>query len=120
MNFRSKPVQVPSAIYRIIERGNRSDNLVNQGEIKKQMNVIIGRLKNVIVDNIAEQIHQEDKKYGPSKANKLARKMVDELWENKYSIVSGKVVLKRLKTWSSKRFKTSFSENQIAQELTKS
>lgn len=107
----------PEALFRIISRENTSDKSVTLGEVKIKLERICEGLKDQVLDNISDRIHNQNKKYTPSKANKEARKIVEEKWAEKESLVSGKAVLKKIREWSQARFGVSFSDTALAQEL---
>jgi predicted ATP-dependent endonuclease of OLD family len=109
----------PEALFRILERENLTAKVVSLKEVKSKIENICESLKDSVLDNISDRIHNSNKKYTPSKANSEARKIVNQKWSDKESLVSGKAVLKKFRLWSQTKFNVSFSDLAVAQEIRK-
>lgn len=111
---------VPSAIKRIIERESKYE--IDIEEIKSKIESLAETLKDDYLDLLMDKIHIDSRRTGkflePSTARKKAQKELEILWGNKYSLVSGKSVIKKISNWANDDFNVSLNSNKLAQELT--
>lgn len=108
---------VPSAICRMIAAEKTNTAIIDETIVKDVLDIIIDKLKDNVIDCIATEIHNKNKKLSVKTANIRARTLVAKKWRNKIDIVSGKEVLKRLNEWAESKYGASFSVNKLAKEL---
>ena len=112
---------IPEAIQRIISNAISSGKVLPEiHEIVEQIDKISHELKNISFDAMATELLKQDRASGLSKANKFARKKLDDSWdtrEGRLSIVSGKSVISKLSDWSNIKYGVSFSSTKLAREL---
>lgn len=110
---------VPTAIKRIIEAG--SSFVVSTGEIEEKINEFAEEMKGDYLDLLMDKIHINQRRSGkflePSTARKRAEEQLQNEWENKLSIVSGKTLIKKINIWTNDAFNVSLNPNRLAQEL---
>lgn len=110
---------VPSAIKRIIERESKFE--IDFEEIESKIESLIETLKEDYLDILMDKIHTDSRRTGkllePSTARKKAQNEFEILWGNKYSLVSGKSVIKKISNWVNDDYNVSLNSNKLAQEL---
>ncbi len=110
----------PKAIKRIIDR--ESGDTIDIGMIETKIDSIIESLKDEYLDLLMDKIHIESRRTGkfiePSTARKKALSELEISWNDKYSIVSGKSLIKKISNWTNDDFNVSLNSNKLAQELT--
>ncbi|NQT82118.1 AAA family ATPase [bacterium] len=112
---------VPATIARVISLRSRARSTrVDAQRVAAQIDIIAEGERNAITDAMAAELFNSDRKGGLTKANRGARKVVDEAWatgEGRLSLVSGKKVISALSAWSDKRYGASFGAATLAREL---
>lgn len=112
----------PNAIRRIIEK--EINEKLSPEVVVSKIEEIVENLKSDYLDLLMDKVHIEYRRNGkhiePSTARKKAEKQLQDNWANKYSIVSGKALIKKICNWSNDEYNVSLNSNKIAQELTKS
>jgi hypothetical protein len=112
---------IPDAIYRVIHKRNRNKKKLSKvNDIRKKIDEIALKLKDVTIDSFAQEIYNLDRSKGISSANKRARKIVEDSWSSfhdRISIVSGKDVFSKLSGWSQRNFGISFSASAVLLEI---
>lgn len=110
----------PLAIKRILER--ESEKVVDLDEIKNAIDSIAESLKEDYLDLLTDKIHINVRRTGkflePSTARKKAQKELEESWTDKFAIVSGKSLIKKISNWTNNNYNVSLNSNKLAQELT--
>ncbi|HCE56331.1 MAG TPA: ATP-dependent endonuclease [Prolixibacteraceae bacterium] len=111
---------VPSAIKRIIERDSKYR--IDIEDIKSKIESLAETLKEDYLDLLTDKIHSDSRRNGkllePSTARKKAQKELENLWVKKYSLVSGKSLIKKISNWTNDDYGVSLNSNKLAQELT--
>lgn len=112
---------LPQVIQRLII-SKVSDNTNGPGidEIEKEIEKIILKRKNHIIDCYADSFLHGNKRGAATWANKQARRIVADAMskrENQITIVSGKEVLRRLSNWSKNKYNVSFGVRAILKSL---
>jgi hypothetical protein len=75
--------------------------------------------KDTTFDAIATHLGHQDKTLGPGGANKAARALLDQHWQqDKLHLVGGKTLLSRLSTWTQEQYKTTIGPMAIAKAFT--
>lgn len=110
---------VPEAILRIINRCKKKAKKIELEVIIQKLDEIAENLKDVTTDSIATKNQNENRGMAAGTAHKLARKMVQDNWGERLSLVSGKAMIKQLNMWSNKEYGASFNAIEIAKELYK-
>ncbi|WP_431424817.1 ATP-dependent nuclease [Bacteroides hominis] len=109
----------PETIKRLIYKGTGKD--VNIHLIEEKIDSIIENLKTDYLDLLMDNIHKESRLSGktiePSTARKKALVQLEEAWKDKYSIISGKNIIKQINNWVNLEYKISINSNKIAQEM---
>lgn len=109
----------PQAIKRLIYKGSGKD--IEIGLIEQKIEFLVEGFRNEYLDLLMDKIHVESRRSGkfiePSTARKEALDQLDELWKDKYSIISGKSLIKQISNWVNIEYNTSINSNQLAQEL---
>lgn len=112
---------VPAAIHRVIEKENRTHNLINVEIVTQHLNSIIDDLRSEIIENYAQEIWTKDK----GKALKTFLKEAREIFQSKYdadnlSPIPGKTVISKLSEWANRTYKVNLNPFKLAREIAKS
>lgn len=110
---------VPEAIKRLIEKD--ADATIELENVVKKLEELVEGLKVDYLDILTDKVHIESRRAGkhiePSTARKKAVKELESTWVNKYSIVSGKALIKKISNWTNEEYNVSLNSNKLAQEL---
>lgn len=108
-----------SAIKRIVYKG--SGEYISTEIIENKIEQLIEDLKGEYLDLLMDKIHIDSRRSGkfiePSTARKEAYTQLEFAWSDKYSIVSGKTLIKRISNWTNDTYNVSINSNKLAQEL---
>jgi len=75
--------------------------------------------KDTVFDAIATHLGHQDKTLGPGGANKAARAILDQHWQqDKLHLVGGKALLSRLSAWTQEHYKTAVGAMAIVKAFT--
>lgn len=111
---------VPSAIKRIIERESKKEITVEG--ITNMIDILLEDMKDDYLNRLMDKIHASSRKDGkllePSTARKKAQEQLEADWSNRLSVLSGKMIIKKISTWTNSEFNVSLNPNKLAQELT--
>lgn len=100
-------------IYRLIKKkGKKVNNLTYKG-VESKISEICEDLKEDVIDSIASEIQQKNKRIDFKSAKKEAKSKIINLQD----MVSGKEVISRLSAWSSDVYKVSLNSKLLAQEF---
>lgn len=109
----------PDTIKRLISKGAGKD--VDICLIEEKIDSIAESLKDGYLDLLMDKIHTESRRLGksiePSTARKEASTQLEEAWKDKYSIVSGKTLIKQISNWVNLEYNISINSNKLAQEM---
>ena len=112
---------VPTAIHRVIHRRRSgSSNAPQIGTIENQIDRISEELRDKITDSIANSVFLRNRGSGLTKANQIARGIVQTAWksrEGRSIVLPGKEVFSRLSKWSQSRYGVSFSPISVVREM---
>lgn len=111
---------VPSAICRIIERENRTENIITVQIFTDALTGIIADLKDDAIENFANEISVKDK----GKALKTFMREARELFKSRsdndlLAPIPGKTVISKLSEWANKNYKVNLNAFKIAREIGK-
>lgn len=114
---------VPAVICRAIERGiQKKGASPTTAEIEQKLEEIADALRLDVLNLMASEFFEEDRKSGFAGANKQALDRVDKVWKSldgKLTVISGKEAIHRLAEWASKQFGVSLNALKLAKELTR-
>ncbi len=109
---------VPAAICRLIKIKKKQVE-VSESEISDIINKLCEEHKDDIIDSFATEIRNRDTAKELKTINQLARKYVNERWENEsWSLISGKNILSKIFSWVSENYKVSLNKFLLAREIT--
>jgi hypothetical protein len=112
---------VPSAIQRVIARDAEPGIPVpNVGNVQAKLDEIAESLRLDVLNGMAAEFFEEDRKIGFPGANKKALERLDAIWktrQGRISAVCGKDVLHKLFDWVSTNLKVSLSALKLAKEI---
>ena len=112
---------VPGAIRRAIISGIKDKaNAPTEDRVRKKLESIASANKDGAFDAIAQEVLAENRAKGSKFANETARRRIDDAWKSltgKLSVISGKLLLSGICSWSQNRFGVSLSARKIAREL---
>lgn len=115
---------VPTAIRRAIQKsGLKKGQVPTENEIEQKLEEIADALRLDVLNLMAAEYFEEDRKGGFPGANKQALERVEQAWktpEGKLALVSGKEVIHRLAEWTNKQFGVLLNAMKLAKELTRS
>src|SRR5579884_1757319 len=115
---------VPSAISRAIEKsGIKKGSTVSEEDVSRKLEQIADDLRMDVINCIANEFFEEDRKSGFPGANGQALEKVEKAWktvDGKLALVPGKEVIHRLAEWANKNFGVSLNAVKLAKELTRS
>jgi hypothetical protein len=113
----------PDVIARVLKR-RAKDSAPGSVEVRDLLIASCEDEKDTVLDGIASA---QDRNLGPGGANKVARKHLEQLWEQeRLDLVSGKTLLSKLNSWTQEKYQTSvgavaiakaFRPNEIRQEM---
>jgi energy-coupling factor transporter ATP-binding protein EcfA2 len=110
---------VPTAILRIIEK-EKGIRLTEEVIVSK-IEEFCQELKDEYLDCLTDKIHVNHRRSGkfvePSTARKLAMEQLENEWQNRLHIISGKTLIKKISNWTNNTFNVSLSANKLAQEI---
>jgi hypothetical protein len=89
-------------------------------EIDNQIEIIISNEKNKIFDAISSEYCARDRAGGVTKANRIARSIIDNAWESKMgrrAIVSEKTVISQLSKWSQMQYGVALNPSKILKSM---
>jgi len=111
---------IPDLIKRFIEkRCTKNCKNLSAELIENKIEEICEKFKQEIEDNFSSEILKENKKLEAKTVNNLARKYVNEFWNNinnKCKIVPGKALISSLSQWSQSNYGVSFNPVQLSNE----
>lgn len=115
---------VPTAIRRVIARDAAPATTVPTiAEIESKFDDIAESLRLDVLNGMASEFFEEDRKLGFPGANKKALERLDSIWKThpgRMSVVCGKEVLHKLFDWVAKEFRVSLSGLKLAKEISES
>ena len=92
-------------------------------QIQRKLDDIAESLRLDVLNGMASEFFEEDRRLGFPGANKKALERLDWIWETRLgrmSVVCGKEVLHKLFDWVAKEFKVSLSGLKLAKEINES
>lgn len=108
-----------NTIKRLIFKSNGLD--VKTKIIQTKIDELIEGMKDDYLDLLTDKIHVESRRnhtfLEPSTSRKEALKKLEQVWNEKYSIVSGKALVKLICNWVNTEFHVSINTNKLAHEL---
>ncbi|HEY5913515.1 MAG TPA: AAA family ATPase [Verrucomicrobiae bacterium] len=111
----------PSAIHRIIARDAAPEIPIPKvADVEAKLDEIAESLRLDVLNGMAAEFFEEDRKIGFPGANKKALERLDGIWrtrQGRMSAVCGKDVLHKLFDWASRNFKVSLSALKLAKEI---
>jgi predicted ATPase len=115
---------VPAAIRRAIEKSNPKNGVApTNAEVEEKLEEIADGLRMDVLNLMAAEFFEEDRKGGFPGANKQAMERLEKTWKSldgKLTVISGKEAIHRLAKWASKQFGVSLNAVKLAKELTHS
>lgn len=88
--------------------------------VVSEMHKICDEMREDITDSIATEILAKDRSFSLAKANIAARDAVGKEWGDiggKFALVSGKMMLSKISSWSQREYKVSISALSLAREM---
>jgi predicted ATP-dependent endonuclease of OLD family len=116
---------VPEVILRVItSRISKSSIQINIEKVTTKLEEIYNssEIKNYILDTLANEYINQDRSIRPNTANRRARELIDNIWddsEKRHSIIPGKKVFSILSNQLQNEYGISISSTAIASELKK-
>ena len=115
---------VPVAIRRAIEKSTPKNGITpTKEEVEEKLREIAEGLRMDVLNLMAAEFFEEDRKAGFQGANKQAMERLEKSWktlDGKLAVISGKEAIHRLAEWASKEFGVSLNAVKLAKELTHS
>lgn len=112
---------VPSAIHRVIARDAAPEIAIpSVAEVEAKLGEIVEFLRLDVLNGMATEFFEEERKLGFPGANKKALERLESIWktrQGRISAVCGKDVLHKLFDWVSSQFKVSLSALKLAKEI---
>jgi predicted ATP-dependent endonuclease of OLD family len=107
----------PQAMHRILMKKGVSSEICSIELIDEKLNEIAEKMKDDVIASYTSEFQNENRKIQAGTAFKKAKELVDKGWNDKLSLISGKVVITELNKWFNNEFKESLSLNYLAQEI---
>lgn len=107
----------PQAIFRILIKKGISNKNCRVELIETKLNEIADSMKDEVIACYTSEFQNKNRKLQAGTAFKKAKELVDNRWEDKLSLISGKITITEINKWLNEEYKESISVNHLAQEI---
>ena len=102
-----------NVIKRMIEKN--SDYNIHKAEVEQKLEELVEELKDDYLGHLMDKIQLETRQNG--KSLERANERLKILWKDKYSVVSGKKLIKKISNWTNDYCNVTLNSNKLAQEF---